>query len=103
MTLVFWDIGKKKMKERTETSNLTVDHFSLTFINLSRLFESYTAISDIRIRKNYLFGVNTIISLAYIKLNMYHKPRQVNFSNAEAYSEFCQISKRELFRKIVNG
>ena len=103
MTLVFWDIGKKKMKERTETSNLTVDHFSLTFINLSRLFESYTAISDIRIRKNYLFGVNTIISLAYIKLNMYHKPRQVNFRNAEAYSEFCQISKREPFREIVNG
>ena len=35
MTLIVWDIGTKKMKERTKTSNLIVDHFSLTFVNLS--------------------------------------------------------------------
>ena len=29
------DIATKKMKERAKTSNLIVDHFSLTFVNLS--------------------------------------------------------------------
>ena len=33
MTLV-WDIGTKKMKDRTKTSNWMGDHFSLTFVNL---------------------------------------------------------------------
>ena len=27
MTLIVWDIGTKKMKERTKTSNLIADHF----------------------------------------------------------------------------
>ena len=27
MTLIVWDIGAKKMKKRTKTSNLIVDHF----------------------------------------------------------------------------
>ena len=35
VTLIVWDIGMKKMKERTKTSKLIVDHFSLTFVNLS--------------------------------------------------------------------
>ena len=35
MTLIAWDIGTKKMKDRTKTSNLIVDDFSLTFVNLS--------------------------------------------------------------------
>ena len=34
MALRFWDIRMKKMKERIKTSNLMVDHFSLTFVNL---------------------------------------------------------------------
>ena len=34
MTLIFLDIGTKKMKERTKTSNLIVDYYSLTFANL---------------------------------------------------------------------
>ena len=38
MTLIIWDIGTKKMKERTKTSNLTVDHFSLTFVSLMLYF-----------------------------------------------------------------
>ena len=29
------DIGTRKMKEKTKTSNLIVDHFSLNFVNLS--------------------------------------------------------------------
>ena len=33
--LIDWDIGTKKIKERTKTSNLVADHFSLTFVNLS--------------------------------------------------------------------
>ena len=32
---IVWGIGTKKMKERTKTSNLIVDHFSLTFVNFS--------------------------------------------------------------------
>ena len=35
--------------------------------------------------------------MVYIRLNMYQKPRQVNLSDPEAYSEPCQISKREFF------
>ena len=61
---------------------------------------------DIRIRENSLFGVNTIISLAYINLPVY--PRileswQDNLNNLEAYSEPCQMPKMEVFAKIVNG
>ena len=35
MTIIVWNIGTNKMKERSKTSNLIADHFSLTFINLS--------------------------------------------------------------------
>ena len=31
----FWGVGKRKMNERKRTSNLTVDHFPLTFLKLS--------------------------------------------------------------------
>ena len=34
LTLIFWGIRTKKMKEKTKKSNLIVDHFSLTFANL---------------------------------------------------------------------
>ena len=50
--------------------------------------------------------MDTIISLAYINLPVYPRiiePQQVNLSNPEANSEPCQISKMELFAKIVNG
>ena len=43
---------------------------------------------DIQITENFQFGVNTINSLAYIKLPVY--PHQSNLSNPEAYSESCQ-------------
>ena len=35
MTYIVWDIGMKKMKERSKISNQTVDNFALTFVNLS--------------------------------------------------------------------
>ena len=38
MTLIVWDIGTKKIKERTETSNLIVDHFSLKVTSATRLY-----------------------------------------------------------------
>ena len=41
MTLIVWDIGTKKIKERTKTSNLVIDHFSLTFVNLSLAWMLY--------------------------------------------------------------
>ena len=41
MTLIAWDNVTKKMKERTKTSNLIVDHFSLTFVNLSLAWMLY--------------------------------------------------------------
>ena len=34
MTFIAWDIGTKKMEERTKISNLMVGLFSLTFVNL---------------------------------------------------------------------
>ena len=95
MTLIVWDIGAQKLKERTKTSNLIVDHFSLTFYQL----ECCTSMYDFRIRENSQFGVKTIISVSYINLPMYPRvlePRQVNLSNADAYSEPCQISKKTL-------
>ena len=57
---------------------------------------------DFRTRENSWFGVNIIISLAYINLPVYPRilePRQVNLSNPEAYSEPCEIAKMEFFRK----
>ena len=41
VTLIVWDIGTTKMKERTKTSNLIVDNFSLTFVNLSLVWILY--------------------------------------------------------------
>ena len=38
---IVWDIRTKKMKERTKTSNLIVDHVSLTFVNLSLAWMLY--------------------------------------------------------------
>ena len=38
------------MKERTKTSNVIVDHFSLTFANFSL---AWTSMHDFRIRENF--------------------------------------------------
>ena len=67
LTLIVQDIRTKKMKEKTKTSNLIVDHFYLTFHQL----ECCNSMYDFRIRENSQFGVNTIIDLAYISLLVY--------------------------------
>ena len=33
MTLIIWGTGIKKMREKTKTTNLIADHFSLTLVN----------------------------------------------------------------------
>ena len=67
LTLIVQDIGTKKMKEKTKTLNLIVDHFYLTF----HQFKCCTSMYDFRIREKSQFGVNTIIDLAYISLLVY--------------------------------
>ena len=49
--------------------------------------------------------VNTEICLTSIKCSRASllKPQQNNLSNPEAYSELCQTSKMEWFRKIIKG
>ena len=39
--LIVWDIWIKKMKERSETSNWIVDHFSFIFVNLLLTWNLY--------------------------------------------------------------
>ena len=100
-----WDSGTKKMKERTKTKIQQLTIFLKPLLTFCQL-ECCTSMCDLRIRENSQFRVNTIISLAYINLPMYPcilQPWQVNLSNPEAYSDPCQISKMEFFRKIVNG
>ena len=66
ITLVVWNIGMKKMKERSKTSNWTVNHFFSTFVNplLAWMLNFYVWLQN---RKNSKFGVNTINSLVYIR------------------------------------
>ena len=55
--------------------------------------------------ENSKFGVNTMISLIYIKLSQVSllESRQKNLGNPEAHSKLCQTSKMECFAKIVNS
>ena len=104
-SFIVWDIGMKKVKERSKTSNWMVDHFSLTFVNLSLAWMFYLLVWLQNKGENSKFGVNTIISLAYIKRSRVSllEPWQNNVSNPEAYSEPCRTFKMECFAKIVNG
>ena len=94
ITLVVWNIGMKKMKERSKTSNWTVNHFFSTFVNplLAWMLNFYVWLQSnwtvnhffstfvnpllawmlnfyvwLQNRKNSKFGVNTINSLVYIR------------------------------------
>ena len=60
---------------------------------------------DFWTRWKFKFGVNNIISLAYIKYSTVSlfEPRQNNLINPEAYSEPGQTSKMECFTKIINS
>ena len=55
--------------------------------------------------ENFKFGVNTIISLAYVKYSHVSllEPQQNTVNNLEAYSDPCQTPKMECFLKTVNG
>ena len=78
MTLIVWDNWTKTMKGRTKTSNLILDDFSLTFVNLSLWYISFLVLVIFRFRN----------LLAYINLLVYPhilEPRQVNLSNQEAF------------------
>ena len=52
MTLIVWDTGTKKIKDRTKKPNLIVNDFSLTFVNLSLAWIS-NSMYDFRIRENF--------------------------------------------------
>ena len=53
--------------------------------------------------ENSKFGVNTIISLVYIKRSCVSllEPQQNNFSNSQAYPEPCQTTKMECFARLL--
>ena len=52
-----------------------------------------------------MFGVNAIISLAFIKFSKVFllEPQQNNLSNPEVYLEPCHAPKMEHFVKAVNN
>ena len=88
------------MKERTKTSNWMLDHFSLTFFNLSLALMLY-----FHVWLQNKFGENTILIMAYIKRSHVSllEQWQNNLNNPEGYSELGQTSKIECFAKIVSG
>ena len=69
MTLIVSDIVMKKMKEQ-KPQNLIVDHFLLTFVNLSLTWMLYS-MYDFRIKGKFWFYVDIIKSLAYINFPVY--------------------------------
>ena len=105
MTLIVWDMATKKMKERTNASNLIVDHFSFTFVKLSlagmlHFYQWLQIKRKFLVRSEYYdeFGIYQPFRVSTIL-----EPREVNLSNPEAYSEPCQIPKMKFFAKKFNG
>ena len=89
-----------KENERTKTSNLIIDHISLTFVNLLLAWMSYF---NVRHQNKQKF---LVWSVFYDQFGIYQpshvsllEPMQSNLSNSEAYSEPCQTSKMEYFVK----
>ena len=100
MILIAWDIGTKKMKEKTKISNLIVNNFSFTFVNLS---SAWMLCFCVWLQNK---GKSLVWSEYYNQFGIYQpsrvsliEPRQSNLSNPEAYSELCQTSKMECFAK----
>ena len=90
-----WDIGTKKMRERTNTSNLIDDHFSLTFVNHSPAWVLYFHVW-LQNKGKFLVWSEYYNQFGIYNLPVYPRilePRQVSLSNPEVYSELCQISK----------
>ena len=104
MALIVWDIGTKKIKEKTKTSNLIVDCFSLTFANLSLAWMFYFHVWCQNMRK-FL-----VLSEYYDQFDKYKpscvsflQPRQSNLSNTGAYLKPCQTSNMNIFAKKISG
>ena len=104
MTLIVWDIQTNKMEERTKTSNLIFDHFSLTLVNLLLVWMLYFYVwlqnkGKFFVQSEYYnqFGIYQLSSVSILD------PWQNSLSEPGVYSEPCQVSKMECFAKIVNG
>ena len=84
---------KMKMKERTKTSNLTIDYFSLSFINLPLAWMLYFHVW-LQNKEKFLvwseyysqFGIYQFSRVSHLE------PRQSNLITPETNSELCQIS-----------
>ena len=107
MTPTVWDTVMKKMKERTKTSNLTVDNFSLIFVNRLLAWMLYQLYFHVRLQNK---GKFLVWSEYYNQFGIYQpscvsllEPQQSNLSNLETYLEPYQTSKMGCFAKIVNG
>ena len=103
MKLFVWYIGTNKIKERTKTSSLIVDCFSLTLVNLSLAWMLYFHVWHWNKGKFFVW------TEYYNQFDIYQpsrvsllKPRQNNLKDPEAYPEPCQTSKMDCFVKIVN-
>ena len=100
MTLIVWDIGTKKMKERTNTSNLIVDRFSLTnvYFSLACMLCFHVWLQNkgkFLVWREY-YNRFCIYQPCHVSLLL---PQQNTLSNPEAYSELCQTSKMVCFAK----
>ena len=88
MTLIAWDIGAKKIKERTKTSNLIAGHFTFTFVNFSIAWILYYHVW-LQNKGQFLvwsecYNQFVIYQLSCVSLL---EPWQNNLSNPEPYSE----------------
>ena len=104
MKLFVWYIGVKKIKDRTKTSSLIVDCFSLTLVNFSLAWMLQFHVWHQNKEKFF------VLSEDYNQFGIYQpscvsllKPQQSNLSDSEAYPEPCQTSNMDCFAKMVNG
>ena len=77
------------MKERTKTSNLTIDYFTLSFGNLSLNFHVWLQNKEkFLVWSEYYsqFGIYQFSRVSHLE------PRQSNLITPETNSEPCQIS-----------
>ena len=91
----------RKWKKEQKTSSLIVDHFSLTFVNLSLAWMLYFQIWLHNNKKLFVwseyfdqFGIYEPSCMSLLET------RQSNISNPEVYSDSCQTSKMECLVKI---
>ena len=87
-------------ERRNKTSNLIVDHFSLTIVTLPLVWMLYL---HVWLQNNGKFLFSSEYYNHTIPFRMYLlEPRQSNLSNTDTCSAPYQTSKMECFTKIVN-